>query len=755
MIDNLVIEELNKMKSMMGLSSNAIITEETTVDPKKNQDAKIYVPQGYNKIISCIDGREMIVLGDPEEQYKHRTLTYQEYYNLEKTKKDKSQDNLISACQRYSTIQIYFKLKGKNSTKKQKDDLYNSLVYQCIQACFLNYNLKVPGCSLQFLTQGDILSYTTGIESGRGRIEPVYFVNRNWFLDPEGQPLYDSWYKMYKENPNLNLTEPEIKAPWEFQDPSNGKYVFRYKDTYVDVDIKKMNTEGDAFNKKSESEKLKSGQVRGKSYDPMTFLPFSDEEVEGMKNMNLNPDGTVATFKKENDGSITKIQTDDQPWCLRNGVTYANLRNSPTVDYDLGFGPLDEGNYRKWTSNRIVGVPTGKRKLVWLPLYEYQKSNETGQKVYTRFENENVKNFLNRVSEYAKSDKRANKLTRFTNNIALDVTDKEEKKRMEGGFVGVEYTPEKDLAFRYIEPYLEDTDLRTQDILSGIWHGINSLGTKSGYKRQVIPQNTIINDPQIMSWALTTGAAKYWIELLPVSKEHMDFDYIEGAGYMENNPMWVSQSLIEPCKIGGVTYKDEQKKYQNWDDEYKKMSHNDDRGMKTSTAYKSIFISKMKERNDIKNIKDEQEQQEKIEELWVSFCKGGNILPDVDAYPIAISTKKYGVLFPELSKTNPSNITVTYSQIQKASDNIYTKYGSPPPDGSKGEQLLDLHDLLLDEFFRFLRRKNRKLADDLEGGMFSFGGEKRNCVDDVNENTNYFTESFKTLPLRQMTVNIK
>lgn len=220
MIDNLVIEELNKMKSMMGLSSIAIITEETTVNPSS---------QGTEKpeIVISIGCKDDVALDGS-------TLRLPSYISEEKIKRancsyDKNQFLLgKKAC-------TAWEISGwEVSPFKNYEDCYNKYfdVY--------SKTLCKVGSVLSFEFDGKIykpcIIYNT-IETKNGKQVKV-------LLPPE--QLQISVYWGFNESEWNNLTNCAIGGiPWVCPEAKPKKQKTNNTSTYTlpDDDKKKDDTE--------------------------------------------------------------------------------------------------------------------------------------------------------------------------------------------------------------------------------------------------------------------------------------------------------------------------------------------------------------------------------------------------------------------------------------------------------------------------------------------------------------------------------
>ena len=497
-----------------------------TDKPPRNSNANI-----FTKIKSCVDGQTFlspssyITPGD-----KFEPLTPDKWYAIQQRERKNGKTNGLDACIYYTEILRQKEIRDTLKDPNDSESLwFQKQIANCITLSVSVTNYKPTGCDRRFYITPEIGKELINVQ-GKTTQQPmlVYLGTENWWSNFNGYPAYSKFTEGDKTG-----EFPLIKPPWESL--SIRSYGVKYESKLYNIEIDKLKSITDTELLKDQDQ-LENEKYGAKTLDINKTLPYKDSEVEAMSQNNvINKDGTVR-------GVNYAINT---PWCLRDGVTFVNMRKSPGVNVDTGLFDiaslgLEWANFVAWKSNKVVGTDTGKRELLWLPLYDYYKANESGLNVYTRFKNENVNNFLDKVENYNKSQ--GNGL----GSISI------ERSFKEGPKTGIGVSDDvPDYSIGLLKPYLQDTDLNIGDAWSTVYQSIMSIGTRSGYRTKVIPPNTVVDDGNIMAWALDGGVAKYWLQIELIDK---------------SQKVWVNQKNIEPCRLR----KEDLSKTNEWDAEMKK-----------------------------------------------------------------------------------------------------------------------------------------------------------------------------------------
>jgi len=492
------------------------------------------------RIKSCVDGTTFVFpgayvsdkpmdvgeVGGEDVDVKFKPISPDDWYSTQLKRRENKQTNGVDACLYYIEIK---RQKEIRETKKDPNDSKTWFQEQ-LKICFTESvtarNNAPTGCDSFFYVSKEIGEKLIGVTSDRSTSLEVFLGYEDWWKVADGYGGYSQDVKFYEWYEDVGQEQPPLKP---IKSPADSllvkSYAIRYGSDIKKVDIQKLESVTNKELLQKDKEELNTTNIGSRSLDIEKTLPYKDSEVAAMSQNNvINKDGTVKGVD----------YTTNHPWCLKDGVSLVNMRKLPGVNMDTGLfdvGSLGPGwdNFVGWKSNKVVGSDTGNRELLWLPLYEYYRANESGVNVYNRFNNKNVDYFLNEVSDYAKS----------SNNKLFNYKNKSYKK--DGS---------TDYSINLLKPYLEDTDLSVGDVVSSVFQNVMSLGTRSGNRNQVIPPNTVVNDKNIMAWALDSGAAKYWLEIKLSD---------------ESGTVWVAQKNIEPCRL-----RQEDLSYENsWDKEMK------------------------------------------------------------------------------------------------------------------------------------------------------------------------------------------
>ena len=504
---------------------------------KKNKGGNSAV---LTRIKSCVDGTTFVFpgayvsdtptmdlgeVGGEDVDVKFKPISPKDWYETQRKQRENKQTNGIDACLYYIEIK---RQKEIRETKKDPNDSktwYQEQLTICISESVTARNYAPTGCDSFFFVSKEIGEKLIGVTSDRSTSLEVFLGHEDWWRATDGYGGYSQDVKFYEWYEDVGQEQPPLKP---IKSPADSllvkSYAIRYGSDLKKVDIQKLESVTNKELLQKDKAEIHTTDIGSRALDIEKTLPYKDSEVAAMSQNNvINKDGTVKGVD----------YTTNHPWCLKDGVSLVNMRKSPGVNMDTGLfdvGSLGPGwdNFVGWKSNKVVGSDTGNRELLWLPLYEYYSANESGVNVYNRFDNKNVNDFLNKVSDYAKS-----------NNKIFDIKNRGYKK--DGS---------TDYSINLLKPYLEDTDLSAGDVVSSVFQNVMSLGTRSGNRNQVIPPNTVVNDKNIMAWALDSGAAKYWLEI----------KLSDGSG-----TVWVAQKNIEPCRL-----RQEDLSYENsWDKEMK------------------------------------------------------------------------------------------------------------------------------------------------------------------------------------------
>jgi hypothetical protein len=556
------------------------------------------------RIKSCVDGTTFVFpgayvsdnekmevgeVGGESVDTKFKVMSADEWYTKQKKLKDKKQTNGIDACLYYIEMIRQKQIREKKTDPNDSKSVWFQEQFAiCISESVTARNYAPPGCDSFFYVSPEIGAKLLGITSEKAGSMEVMLSHTDWWKAKDGYAGYagfaywDEWYE--EEGIELPPLIP-FKSPADCY--LEKAYSIRYGTSVNKVDVWKLETITNKELLTKDRETIQNVDSGVGTLDIEKTLPYKDSEVDAMLQNNvINQDGTV---KGVDYGT-------NHPWCLKDGVTYVNMRKLPGVNMDTGLfdvGSLGPGwdNFVGWKSNKVVGSDTGNRELLWLPMYEYYTANESGVNVYKRFNNKNVNDFLDKVSDYAKSNKKT-----------FDIKNRSTKK--DGA---------TDYSINLLKPYLEDTDLSAGDVVSSVFQTVMSLGTRSGSRNQVIPPNTVVNDKNIMAWALDSGVAKYWLEI----------KLADGSG-----TVWVAQKNIEPCRL-----RKEDLSYENsWDKEMKNaemVSSGNKIYYKTETI-KKLIDSYKKEKKYSGKTEDELKQM--AEQRWVKLQsdppKGYKVIDD-------------------------------------------------------------------------------------------------------------------------------
>lgn len=492
------------------------------------------------RIKSCVDGTTFVFpgayvsdkptmdlgeVGGEEVDVKFKPISPDNWYSTQLKLRENKQTNGVDACLYYIEIK---RQKEIRETKKDPNDSktwFQEQLTICFTESVTARNNAPTGCDSFFYVSKEIGEKLIGVTSDRSTSLEVFLGHEDWWRAADGYGGYSQDVKFYEWYEDVGQEQPPLKP---IKSPADSllikSYAIRYGSDIQKVDIQKLESVTNKELLQKDKEEIQTTDIGSRALDIEKTLPYKDSEVAAMSQNNvINKDGTVKGVD----------YTTNHPWCLKDGVSLVNMRKLPGVNMDTGLfdvGSLGPGwdNFVGWKSNKVVGSDTGNRELLWLPLYEYYSANESGVNVYNRFNNKNVNDFLNKVSDYAKS-----------NNKIFDIKNRGYKK--DGS---------TDYSINLLKPYLEDTDLSAGDVVSSVFQNVMSLGTRSGNRNQVIPPNTVVNDKNIMAWALDSGAAKYWLEI----------KLSDGSG-----TVWVAQKNIEPCRL-----RQEDLSYENsWDKEMK------------------------------------------------------------------------------------------------------------------------------------------------------------------------------------------
>ena len=530
------------------------------------------VPNPYlNKLVSCVDGKTLalpasIVGGDMSEggaAYTKKTLSTTEYFEWHNYARKKNDTNDITACEYYAEIQRQKKL--WNGEKIDNiDNFYLAEFAKCFSECVNVWNNLTEGCQVKFSLESKFIRSALNINvDEESQPFPVYLYRTDWFLSSEGYRAYQAFENVNKfldtayDNPE-ELKEakkqnvfPLVKSPAEVQ--RNGyQYSIENKGSMYLLDIDEINPlSSDLYNQKAGETDVLMTRNYNKDFDEMTGMPWKDSEVNSFtENVSITNDGQYI-------GKQSSALKDNQPWCVKNNETRVNLRKTPGVNMDTGLldiASLGTGwdNYIGWTSDRLIGVPTGSVELLYMPIFSYYTASETMTAVISPIETENVKKFITDAYQLLKSKKQKSRI-KYNDGIlsGYKATFKGSEPPMVGsifkynkdvqsGVVDESTEEEVGTVFNYLYGYLTKSDTGVSSEIKDFFSSLASLGTTSGTDLLKVKDNLVIGRDDIMKLALENDIAKYWIQI-----------ELKGTTVKGTNRVWVSQKYVEPCRLGG------------------------------------------------------------------------------------------------------------------------------------------------------------------------------------------------------------
>ena len=471
---------------------------------------------------------------------------------------------------------------------------------------------------------------------------------------------------------------PELLTPWDAI--SNRNYVGSYKEKIHKVDLADFSTVeqiGNVQNTRLPSGDLKMDQTSAVNFTKLQ--PFTDDELSKVENSKVSEDGSVIRIVNGSKEVVT------DPYCLKKGQPYVNLRTSSEVDLDFSertfLDPSGGGNFIKWTGQQVIGNWTGTYILKYLPIFKTMVSQDVygDKRIYvTRItDGDSRKNFFSEIDSlnlvtaggsFSRSVNRAGKETGYYNGDCLGSS----------GF---------DLYCNGQFDKIADLSIAANTNL--VEHEYHGPAAKYGFKN-----GEKLNNKQIWDIAIRTGVAKYWLEIeipkdelqsslarMALSGEMGVIDkYCDGGDICK---VWVAAKYVEPCRTGS---KQETRNFADFTGEVElknALNYNlDDEGR--LVIYRQKYIE-----DEIKN--------------WNNWCKNQKNNKFTNIYDC--SKKENG----DQDKLNQAWGKVCSSQK------------------------------LSNDELKFV-------SDILQNKLKKFIGKKVRCMDDVSEHTNNSSEVFKSYP---------
>jgi len=530
------------------------------------------VPNPYlNKLVSCADGKTLALpasivggeFGKDRYSYTKKTLSTTEYFEWHNYARKKNDTNDITACEYYAEIQRQKKL--WNGEKIDNiDNFYLAEFAKCFSECVNTWNNLTEGCQVKFSLESKFVRSALNINvDEESQPFPVYLYRTDWFLSSEGYRAYQAFENVnkfldtaYDDTEELAEAKkqnvfPLVKSPAEIQ-RTGYHYSIENKGSFYLLDIDEINPlSSDLYNQKAGETDVLMTRNYNKDFDTMSGMPWKDSEVNSFtENVSITNDGQYI-------GKQSSDLKDNQPWCVKNNETRVNLRKTPGVNMDTGLldiASLGEGwdNYIGWTSDRLIGVPTGSVELLYMPIFSYYTASETMTAVISPIETENVKKFITDAYQLLKN-KKQKFIFKYTDGILsgykamfkgseppLYGSIFKYNKDVKSGVVDESTEEEVGTVFNYLYGYLTKSDTGVSSEIKDFFSSLASLGTTSGTDLLKVKDNLVIGRDDIMKLALENDIAKYWIQI-----------ELKGTTVKGTNRVWVSQKYVEPCRLGG------------------------------------------------------------------------------------------------------------------------------------------------------------------------------------------------------------
>jgi hypothetical protein len=461
---------------------------------------------------------------------KFKRTNLEAWYNQQKIKKDKGQTNGITACQYYTQIELW-RLKSKNQKVPggNESQWYQTFLTNCLTNSLAMVNTWPEGCNLGFYLEHSIAKTVARVSSANGAAKPFVATPRSWWVSQTGYLSYETWYNEFSNNQDKNkiINVPYVDAPWEYYNFSS--YSTNSGNESESIKLGELEQLGGFVDKDLDTEDYERRRGTG-GIRSLKMQAYKDSEVSAVENSNISSAGVI--YGDNGYGGKVAMST---PYCRRADVTpRINMRDSAGVDMDTGFFDFWD-NYISWTAKSIIGEPTGRKVLRWLPLYKMEWQTLQDSPTFTRLTNtESQKNFFNQLCTLGcmTNATRGNNFwgggkhkTYFLDPVNVP--------NLQNG----SYWPQSLDAS--LGKYGKDASgLSFGEVLSNI----STLGLSGTDRIWGFPDGTTTNMNDVFSLALKTGVAKYWIELAE-----------NGVGN-DGRRFWVNLAYVEPCRTGNKEY---------------------------------------------------------------------------------------------------------------------------------------------------------------------------------------------------------
>ena len=601
----------------------------------------------YNTITSCVTGQDLVligqpqdfnpdetVVGDPLSKYPYPSpfvpITDSEFLEISRIREQQGLTNHVLACQYWSQI----KSEGLSEIAKSLE--YSKILQECITYSLAAINATPLGCSSFFGVSTEIATQLGYQET----IPEVYGKPSARWNKSEGSKIvkltFGSWWNDYRKY--LNWVKdgkkgelPNIEAPWE----SLSKRYYNwnlapgdaYKDSEGNIEREKLDRIETLGSQSSEDlTKLKGGELR---FDETRLLPYTQDEFNAITNLPITKDGEI--FYQE-PGVRGKNKTKmENPYCLKSTSIRVNIRETPEVDkktsiFDIWY------NYKGWTAQSVVGDATKEPNviIVTLPLFECTEYPETSTLSCKRKTGESLDGFWKIFNPPTTSQ------TEFICKKGSDYMKFE--------------NPKDNFFCQYIQK-LENFGV------GDFFAAINSLGTKGETAAWGFPGNNYLGqDNPVHNQLLSSGVAKYWIELISSTNTNTKF--------------WVNLNDIEPCRTGYSEYGNLGTK----DNAQINSTNFQPDGKGNVIVYKSNYVNFLQTKSDVKKLASKELSKtassnneptaeqvfKKAEEIYYEFCNSKNVAE--------FSLKKFSAGTPykdERITVLPNNVIENFSQYSQ------------------------------------------------------------------------------------------
>jgi len=506
-IKDLLIE-LYQMKTKFLDGEKSVINENepekaTTVTSVNVKPKNInYGNPQLTTFVSCIDGLEYV---SPNVVVTHEKVTKNkdEWFGYEKKLRELGKYNDISACEFQAKLKTIQKKEGDQflpvTARPKYDentliDEQNKYITECLNMMYQLYNNLPEYCAFSY-------KVTSIIENPLRNFTPL---NNPLFKNDsnEFEPIKTE-YKIRYAYTNWFTTD---YAKWQ----QNHSYITR--DPYlVKQDASYYISKGDEakYQKVSVKDTLgnislsgESEIVGGNKFNKLDVLPLTNDEKSRMEK---NNPFTYTGDLKLGDGTYI---------CSKEDAPYVNLRTGPGINMDKGMqDPYD--NSIAWVSDKIIGKFTGKRVILWLPLFEKERVGETSTTSW-------------------KPIKELQSQKKFWKKLGINKESYRE--------------PFETMGKPNLEKLINSSEVINEGIIMDIWNTIRSfwenIGSGKSTQLYGIPQDKTISDDSIMKIAKETGVCSEWIEV-ELLNEVVDATEYTTEKYKK---AWVSKQTTEACK---------------------------------------------------------------------------------------------------------------------------------------------------------------------------------------------------------------